>query len=99
LPGVIQDGRVVDEHVQTTELIVDVGEQAIDAVLISYIELVRNDGQALSRQHLCGRLSLLSIACAQNDAHASPSELMNDFQADAPIGTGYNRYFCVLRHR
>jgi hypothetical protein len=93
--AVVEDSRVVDEHVQVAELRFDPRVELIDALLVSHIELQRMycAGSVCSfGREVLGPGELMShcgpsarITAAQHNDEAVTRELATNFQADAPI--------------
>jgi hypothetical protein len=89
LPGVVVDGRVVHEHVETTRVVHHACRQVFDAILVRDVELARENGQAFLGQPRRCPLASLRIPASEDDGVASPGELARHLEPDAAVGAGH----------
>jgi hypothetical protein len=92
----VRDAGVVDEHVETAELVLDALCCSGDAGLIRDVEL---DGSGIRADALRSRLPALEVARPDEDGEAVRREIRRDLKADsllAPVtrATGLS---CILR--
>jgi len=85
LPGVVEDRRVVDEHVEPPVLLGDPGGGGRHARLVGDVERDGLDLEPLPGQ-LAGRaLALRGVAGGEEDEVAAGGELAGDLEADPPV--------------
>src|SRR5918911_351406 len=92
LPLVVEDGGVVDQHVQFTESLFDKSFSGINALLISYVQLNRYNLRPALQQRTRCFFTFLRVARAENRREASLSELACDFQTDPTVRTRDQSY-------
>lgn len=86
---VIEDGGVVHEYVDATEVTSQAGGEAVDAVVVGDVELA--DVYVGEADCVGCRLAIPEVAAAEHDVVALLGELADDLEADPAIAPGDNR--------
>jgi hypothetical protein len=78
----LDDARVVHEDVDRAHVLLDVGDEPLDPVLVGHVARQRGDVDPLARQAAARSLELLLVARADDDPHPAAPQLARDDEAE-----------------
>jgi hypothetical protein len=81
-------GGVVDQHVEAEAAVLDLAEQAVEALDLAHVRGDRAGDAALGADRLDHALAGLELAAAHDHVRAEARELMRGGRADATAGAG-----------
>jgi hypothetical protein len=86
LPRVVEDGGVVDEGVDVSVRLLELGGDGVEGVWVVHVE--RSDEGPLGVQSRRRGVPVVDVSAAEDDEVAAGDQLANDGKSDAAVGAG-----------